>query len=134
VSASTAAAISAHTAKIEKRLASVEKRYSAEKKRKLIKAHGGVSEGLARILVSKPWQEIKAILSELPKPKKAELGSAAKTATVQSIRGGKDGGQNFSRLPPDESKAMRRAMGLDRGKTGIVSEGNILKLGAEKPE
>ena len=130
VSPKTAAAITAHSAKMEKRLASVEKRYSMEKKKKLINAHGGVSKGLVKILITKPLKEVKAILNELPKPKKANLGTAAKTATVQSIRGGKDGGT--SQLPPDQSKLMRRAMGMEKEETGVVSDGNVLKLGAIK--
>ena len=131
VSPKTAAAITAHSAKIERRLKSVEKKFAFQKKKKLISSHGGVTPGLKKLLMSKPLSEVKSILAALPKPKKAKLGDAAKTANVASTRGA-DSGSNSSRLPPDKAKEMRKAMGLEKDSYGVVERGNVLMLGAKE--
>ena len=132
VSASTAGAIAAHGSSLERRLAKLERRSSAKERKRLIADHGGVPKGMAKLLASKPLSEVKALLAELPKPKKPKLGDAAATATLAGTRGADQ--DKASQLPPQEAKAMRLAMGLDQEKFGVVERGNTLLLGASKDE
>jgi len=132
VSASTAGALAAHGASVEKRLMALERRHEAEERDRLIAAHGGVPKGMAKLLASKPLSEVKAILAELPKPKRPKLGDAAATATVGGTRGA--GEDRPSRLPPDEARAMKRAMGLEKPATGVVTRGNVQIIGCSMDE
>jgi len=132
VSASTAGALAAHGADVERRLAKLEARETATERKRLIAAHGAVPEGLAKILATKPVAEVKAILAELPRPRRPKLGDAAATAVAAGTRGTAQG--QASQLPPDEARAMRRAMGLDKQQFGIVQRGNALLLGAPEGE
>lgn len=128
VSASTAGELAARGSDLERRLEKLERREAAAERKRLIAAHGGVPAGMAKLLASKPLAEVKALLAELPKPRKTRLGDAAATATVAGTRGGGKGQE--SQLPPAEAKAMRRAMGLEKETFGVVQRGNILMLGA----
>jgi len=132
VSASTAASIAAHGSNVERRLERLERKHEAEERDRLIAAHGNVSKGLSKLLASKPLSEVKAILAELPKAKKPKLGDAAATTTVAGTRGG--GERSESRLSPEESLMMDKAMGLHKASHGIVKRGSTLYLGAELRE
>jgi len=132
VSAKTAGEIAAHGSKLEQRVAKLERRDAAKEKRRLIAAHGGVSKGMSKILMTKPLFEVKALLAEMPKPKKPKLGDHAATTTVGGTRGKNQ--NSGSQLPPDEAKAMRRAMGLEKETFGVVERGNVLLLGAPQTE
>lgn len=132
VSASTAGAIAAHGTDVEKRLERLERREKAADVKRRIAAHGGVSKGMAKILATKPLEEVKALLAELPKPRKPKLGDHAATATVPSTQGADQG--KASQLKPEEGRAMRRAMGLEADQFGVVERGNALLLGAPKTE
>lgn len=132
VSASTAAELASHGSKLERRVAKLERRDAAKERKRLIAAHGGVSNGMAKILGTKPIKEVKALLAELPRPKKPKLGDAAATATVSGTRGADQG--QASQLPPDEAKAMRKVMGMESENFGIVDQGNKTMLGAPTSE
>jgi signal peptide peptidase SppA len=132
VSASTAGALAAHGSALEQRLTKLEARDEARERTGMIAAHGGVPAGMAKLLASKPVAEVRAILAELPKPKRPKLGDAAATAVAAGVRG-KDQ-DKASQLPPDEAKAMRLAMGLDKEKFGVVNRGNVQILGASLDE
>jgi ClpP class serine protease len=132
VSASTAGALATHGSKLERQVALLMRDREATERQQLIAAHGGVPAGLSKLLASKPLAEVRAILAELPKPRKPKLGDAAATATVAGTRGA--GQDKASQLPPKEARAMRLAMGLDKETIGIVDRGNVLMLGAPEPE
>lgn len=87
---------------------------------------------MAKLLGSKPLAEVKALLAELPKPKKPQLGDAAATGVAAGVQGGN--GDAAAQLPPEEAKAMRRAMGLDKEKFGVARRGNALLLGASEDD
>lgn len=130
VSASTAASLVARGSDVEQRLAKLESRHDAEERDRLIEAHGGVPKGMAKLLASKPLAEVKAILAELPKPKKPKLGDAAATTTVAGTQGGDQ--SKASQLPPKEAKAMRKAMHMEKEEFGVIEKDNRVFLGAPK--
>jgi ClpP class serine protease len=132
VSASTAGALAAHGSSLEKRLAKLERREAASERKRLIAAHGGVPRGMAKLLSTKPLGEVKALLAEMPRPKKPKLGDAAATTALAGTRGADQG--KAAQLPPEEAKAMRQAMGLDQEKFGVVERGNALLLGASEQD
>lgn len=129
VSARTAAEIAASSAKLERRLAKLERKTEAEDRARLIKAHGGVTGEMAKILRTKPLAEVRSLLAALPQPKKPKLGDHAATTTVGGTRGADQ--HKTSRLEPEATKAMRRAMGLERDTYGVVTRGNVQVLGAK---
>jgi signal peptide peptidase SppA len=132
VSASTAAELASHGSKLERRVAKLERLDEAKERKRLIESHGGVTKGMAKILGTKPVKEVKALLTELPKPKKPKLGDHAATTTVPGTRGADQG--KAAQLPPDEAKAMRQAMGMESENFGIVDQGNVTMLGAPTAE
>ncbi|MCP3886466.1 MAG: S49 family peptidase [Propionibacteriaceae bacterium] len=132
VSATTAGSLAAQSAKLERRLARLERQNESMRRKQLIAAHGGVTSDLAKLLASKPLAEVKAILSALPKPRKAKLGDAAATIAVGGTRGKNQG--NKSRLPADQSRDMAKAMGMAKTKYGVVKKGNVQILGASLDE
>jgi hypothetical protein len=128
VSTATAVELVQRSAALERRLIKLERQQEAQERKRLIKAHGGVPTGLAQLLNKKPLAEVKALLEQLPKPRKPKLGDAAATATVGATRGkNQDDGPQ---LPPDQARAMRLAMGLEQESFGVFEEGNTLFLGA----
>jgi hypothetical protein len=83
---------------------------------------------MAKVLKTMPLAEVKPLLATLPKPAKPKLGDHAATATMGGTRG-KDH-DNASRLPPDEARSMKRAMGMVKNGDGVIKKGNTLYLGA----
>jgi signal peptide peptidase SppA len=132
VSAKTAGELAARGSDLERRLVKLERQNEAAERKRLIKAHGSVSPGMAKLLATKPIAEVKSILDEIPKPKKPKLGDHAATTTVPATRGTDP--ENQSLLPPDEAKALRRAMGLGKEKFGVIKKGNVQILGAPMDE
>jgi len=128
VSTATAVELVQRSAALERRLIKLERQQEAQERKRLIKAHGGVPSGLAQLLNKKPLAEVKALLEQLPKPRKPKLGDAAATTTVSATRG--EGECDGPQLPPDQARAMRLAMGLERESFGVFEEGNTLFLGA----
>jgi ClpP class serine protease len=112
VSTATAGELAQRSATLERRLLKLERQHEAQERKRLIKAHGGVPAGLAAILNQKPLAEVKALLRELPRPRQPKLGDAAATATVHATRGEHQG--DAPRLPPQQARTMRLAMGLER--------------------
>jgi len=132
VSAATAGAIADHGVKLEDRVARLESRDRAETIKGMIAAHGGVTPKMAKLVGKMSVKEAKAILSGIEKPKKPKLGDHAATTTVTGTRGNTEG--RGSELPPNESLAVKRAMGLSPVKTGVVKRGGVLLFGAELDE
>ena len=128
VSTATAGQLVQRSAALERRLLKLERQQEAQERKRLIKAHGGVPTGLAQLLNKKPLAEVKALLKELPKPRRPKLGDAAATATVSATRGKHQG--DAPQLPPQQARSMRRAMGLEQEQFGIVENGDTLLLGA----
>jgi len=128
VSTATAVELVQRSAALERRLIKLERQQEAQERKRLIKAHGGVPSGLAQLLNKKPLAEVKALLEQLPKPRKPKLGDAAATATVSATRG--EHADDGPQLPPDQARAMRLAMGLEQESFGVFEEGNTLFLGA----
>lgn len=133
VSASTAAELATHGTTLEARLQQLERKYEGEERARLIAAHGGVTPGMAKILSSKPLAEVKALLAELPKPKKPKLGDAAAAANVGATRGETQTGTGASQIAPDLAAQMDAAMGLTSTKLGVKRQGATLYLGATLP-
>jgi signal peptide peptidase SppA len=132
VSAKTAGELAARGSDLERRLEKLERQNEAAERKRLLAAHGSVSPGMAKLLASKPIAEVKAVLAEIPKPRKPKLGDHAATTTVPATRGTDP--ENQSLLPPEEAKALRRAMGLGKEKYGVVKKGNVQILGAPLDE
>lgn len=136
VSAGTAGALAAHGNSVEARLEALERERETEKRTELLASRPDLAPGLVKVLSRKPLAEVRAIVAEIPKPKKPKLGDHAAAAQAAGTRGESQAGNGDGagdQQRPEDVAGMDRAMGLSATKIGVKREGTRLFLGASLP-
>lgn len=126
IAASTAGALASEVARLSARLERIEREKEAAERSALLASRADLGRELVKVLEGKPFAEVKAIVSAIPKP---VVPNAAATATVSATRGA----GHVDALTPvssPEAAAMDHAMGLTRYDMGVRREGNSVVFGA----
>lgn len=111
------------------RLEALEKTNENERRATLLASRPDVSPGLRKLLATKPYAEVKAMLDAIPK----KIVKPAALATVAGTRGNTEGTES-RRLPKGDKAKLDRAMGLVTTEPVVKHEGVKLVLGAYEPK
>lgn len=121
-------ALAASVAKMASRVAKLEKEREDGERSRMLSERSDVEESLTKYLATRPIAEVRAVLASIPK-----RARPAPITTVGATQGSTQTGEG-PQLPPEQSRAMRAAMGLIKTERVIQNTPHRMILGVAEPK